>query len=154
MFSSWIAMHLHPPCDQTSLRHRTGVIWEVWLWYGEFTFNHDFTASEFHHHARFLQSNFHMPFLMELGMVVLECLVQIMTWSPHASMILPHEQCSCRSGHRGTPSLRFRITVNSSFCLRFSGSSRLMSVKKAGILGSSRSSSRDIAGKSCLTCRA
>ena len=67
--------------------------------------------------------------------------MQIMTWSPNASMFFPHVQRRRCWGQRGSRSLRFSITINSSFVLRFLGSRRLVSVRDAEILGSSRSSS-------------
>ena len=88
-----------------------------------------------------LFSVFQRPFLMELCIVVLGCLVQDITWSPNASMIFPHMQRKRCCRQRGSLSLRFSITANSSFGLRFLGSSRLMSVRDADILGSSKSSS-------------
>ena len=84
--------------------------------------------------------NFQRPFLMELCIVVLECFVQVMTWSPYASIFLPHEHRKRCCGQRGSRNLRFSITVNSSFGLQFLGSGAHFS-KGADILGSSRSSS-------------
>ena len=87
---------------------------------------------------------------MVLCIVVLECLVQVMTWLPKASMFFPHVQRSRCWGQRGSRSLRFRITVNSSFGRRVLGSRRLILVRDADILGFKRSSSWDKVSTSLL----
>ena len=61
--------------------------------------------------------DFQRPFLMELCIVVLECLVQVMTWLPNSSMFLSHVQHRLCWDQRSSRSLRFNITVNSSFGL-------------------------------------
>ena len=98
-------------------------------------------------------SVFQRPFLMELCIVVLGCLAQDITWSPNASMIFPHVQRSRCCGQRGSLSLRLSITVNSSFGLRFFGSSLLMSVRDADILGSNKSSNWDRVALSLFACK-
>ena len=96
-------------------------------------------------------SNLWRPFLMVLCIVVLECLVQVMTWSPKAS--IPHMQRSRCWGQRGSHSFRFSITVNSLFGRQFLGSRRVISMRDADILGSKRSSSWDKVSTSLLDSR-
>ena len=97
--------------------------------------------------------NLWRPFLMVLCIVILACLVQVMTWSPKASMFFPHVQRSRCWGHRGSRSFRFSITVNSSFGRRFLGFRWLILVRDADILGSKRSSSWDKVSTSLLDSR-
>ena len=82
--------------------------------------------------------------------------MQVMTWSSNAFMIFYMSSAGgvlvTRGGVRVFFSI-FNVTVSSSFGLQLFGSIRLMSVREAGILGSSKLSNFGSAGMSWLAQR-
>ena len=70
----------------------------------------------------------HRPFLVLSCICVLWCLVHAVTRSPCAFTIFPQVQHRCSLGHRGSLTLRFNITENSSFGRTYRKASRALAI--------------------------